>query len=249
MKRIVWILVVAASYILSGCAGIDPKLMGKYLDVQQADDNKKTPVVLLFQGSAATSDRPYAWASWFLRHGVSAVLIRSASVRNRRDLYGIHYGSDLAPALIALENYPNLDLERYAVMGFSRGGTAALESAASLSKEQPKPSFVFSLYPGSNGSCPNRHAESTEIHVFYGDLDDWGTYRGHRDACKAMTSWSSNATFHLFKNVHHGYDGNGSVRWICCGGRTFTNAPDEEARDRTRKIILDAIRERWEIAR
>jgi len=248
MKVIKYGIVLIAIFILSGCNGIKPEIMKKNISINIPNDEiKKHPVILFFQGSGGNNSRANKWASWFEQYGIASVIIDNAGVRGLNKLYGVNYGSDLAPTLSALKDNLELDLSRYAVMGFSRGGTAALESASSLEKNQTSPDFVFSLYPGDSKGCPNSHNDTTKVHVFYGDLDDWGKYKNIIGSCKSMASGNDNTTFHLLKNAHHGYDGDWDGGFNCCSGNYFQIEANEEALINTQKIILKAIQRKWNI--
>lgn len=111
----------------------------------------KYPVVFFLRGSNGTNTKARLWAEWYARYGIASVMIDSAGVRGMKRLFGIDYEADLAPAQEAVQSNPLLDFSRYAVMGFSRGGTAALDSGTFLLSAQPKPDFVFALYPGDSG--------------------------------------------------------------------------------------------------
>ncbi len=239
--------VLIIGLILTGCSKVSPEVMKESIYTVTPDEKKKSPVVFFFQGSGGSNGRAYDWSSWFEKHGVASVIIDNARVRNMKRLYGINYGSDLSVALDVVKDNPELDLSRYALMGFSRGGTAALEAANFLTKEQPEADLVFSLYPGDSKGCPNSHDEDTNVMVFYGELDDWGSYKGIRNTCKSMTTWSDSSSFHLLKDAHHGYDGSWSGKWSCCGGRTFTSEPNTKATEETRKLILAAMKKKWNL--
>lgn len=248
MKKLYLLASLMIILLFSACSGIKPEVMKNYLQVQTPTDLKtKTPVVFFFQGSGGSNVRAYKWRKWFKEQGVATVVIDNAGVRNLNRLYGVNYGSDLASALDALKTNKNLDLNKYAVMGFSRGGTAALESNSFLKEEQSKPDFVFALYPGDTNGCPNSHEDKTLVHIFYGDLDDWGTYKGIRNTCKSTASWYDNATFHLLKDAHHGYDGDYDNTWTCCSGKSFRTISSEDALQETKSIILEALNKKWKI--
>jgi len=237
--------ILAASLLLTGCMTIKPEKMQDHLTVVKAAENKKTPVVFFFQGSGGNNRLSAKWTVWFAEHGVSAVWINSASVRDLDKLYGKNYGGDLSPALQVVANNPHLDLSRYALMGFSRGGTAALQSASFLAEDQPRPELIFSLYPADRGQCPNSYDDQTKVHIFYGELDDWGTYQGNRNACKKMAEKRTNTSFYPLANAHHAYDGNSKEKWKCCGGRTFTSESNPDALAETKRIILAAMQREW----
>jgi len=247
MKKIS-LLITIGMIMIGGCASISPDKMKDNLKYYSVEDKETKPVVFILPGSGGGhGGRSYSWARWFSSLGIASVMIDSAKVRGRRQLFGINYGGDLSPALEVVSENSNIDSKHYAVIGFSRGGTAALESASYLKESQPKPDFIFSLYPGDKGLCPNSHEEPTKVLVFYGEKDSWGTYQGNRNACKRMANWHDNTTFYLLKNAKHGYDGTWNGKWNCCGGRTFENAHNKKALEKTRALIFEVISKKWKI--
>lgn len=169
-------------------------------------------------------------------------MINSAAVRGLDSLSGKEYSRDIIPTLNILKEHPEIDLTRYALMGFSRGGTAALKAGYHI-KDSPKPDFVFSLYPGDSSGCPNSHTDKTQVHVFYGDLDTWGNRKGIRNSCERMTRHHDNTEFHLFKGAHHGYDGFTSGTY----NKHIYKQPSPSAVKEIKEIILKSITEKWEL--
>ncbi len=207
----------------------------------------RLPVVLFLQGTGGGNINGELWTGWFNSLGVATVLIDNAKARGRNELWDVPSyteSRDITAALEILKDDARLDLNRYAIMGFSKGGTAAMESGDYLKTGQPRPQFVFSLYPGNNGQCPNPYSEPVKVMVFYGDQDDWGTFQGNRDACKRMAQSRPNTSFHLLAGAHHGYDGMVNVNWSCCG-QAFVAKSSAKATEETRQIILEAIRPTW----
>lgn len=207
----------------------------------------RLPVVLFLQGTGGGNINGELWTGWFNALGIATVLIDNAKARGRSDLWNVPSyieARDIAATLELLKNDTRIDLNRYAIMGFSKGGTAAMESGDYLKTGQPLPQFVFALYPGNNGQCPNPYREPVKVMVFYGDLDDWGTFQGNRDACQRMAQSKSNTSFHLLAGAHHGYDGLVNVNWSCCG-QSFVAKSSSKATEATRQIIMEAIRGPW----
>ena len=99
----------------------------------------------------------------------------------------------------------------------------------------------FSLY-SADICCCNPLANSCAI--FYGDLDDWGDYRGIRSSCESTANWHDNVTFHLLKGAEHGYDGD-SYDEHRINGRTFISLPNKDAVNITKKVILKSLKEKW----
>ena len=207
----------------------------------------RLPVVLFLQGTGGGNLNGELWTGWFNSLGIATVLIDNAKARGRSELWGVPSyieSRDITATLELLQNNARVDLNRYAIMGFSKGGTASMESGGYLKAGQPLPQFVFSLYPGNNGQCPNAYNEPVKVMVFYGDQDDWGTFQGNRDACQRMAESRSNTRFHLLAGAHHGYDGMVNTHWSCCG-QSFVSKSSSKATEETRQIILEAIRRPW----
>ena len=246
------IILIVSTIFLSGCyGGMNVDKMKPYIQIvtpeetnsQQLNINGQYPIVFFFQGSGGGNARAWKWAFWFMDQGIASAIIDSMGARNRDNLYGAEYASDIKSAMAIAETDTRLDLSRYALMGFSRGGTMALKSKPYIDPVYHLPSFVFSLYPGWNGKCPNRYKEETNVHIFYGDLDDSGSYGGTRSVCKSMANRRKNTKFHLLKGAHHGYDGNSNITFRCCG-RKFTKRTNDIAIEETRKIIIKQIK-KW----
>lgn len=248
MQKFIWYILLTPLMLLCiGCNGIEPKIMKNNISIIHASSgtHKKKPFVVFFQGTGGTNHRARKWAQWFKRYGVSSVIIDNAGARNLHNLKHINDTHlDLSPTLKVIQNDSKLDLNHYAVMGFSRGGTASLKSASSLNGGQAKPDFVFALYPGIPKGCPNSHSAGTEVHIFYGDKDEWGAYKNVRKKCIAMAKSYRNTTFHLLKNAHHGYDGNWNGKWNCCN-KSFLSKPNQVSLSETKRIILGAMQRKW----
>ncbi len=257
MKNFVFILLVflwthsAYSFGLKPLDTYDVFVLDDVEDIILNHDRRSPnglPVVFFLPGAGGDIEQGRTWAKWFSKQGVASVLIDSAGIRGLKNLFDVNYGKDLARALLTVSSNPNLDLTRYAVMGFSKGGTAALESNKYLKNNQQIPDFIFSLYPGWGGKCPNRYKkENSSVFVFYGELDGVGSYRGTRDTCKRMASKYENTHYYGFDGVNHGYDGDWEGDWTCCGGKTFTNEHNSDALKRTQDIILENINRTWKV--
>ena len=245
------ILVAGAALLLPACQTtntLDPvarqDTLRDHVEIYPAGAN--SPAVFLLQGSGPARAHRH-WAKWFATHGVSAILIDSAGMRGLQRFGGTRifdYGQDVPRAMeLVHETHPEIDLSRFALMGFSRGATVAMRSAPHFGKA-PRPSLIFALYPGNNGFCPNSYGNAVETHVFYGDLDEWGAFQGNRAACQKTAARYERTFFHLLKNAHHGYDGNWEGVWHAAN-RSFHSKPNPEARKKTEKIILEAMRRAW----
>lgn len=236
---------------LSGCQTMSKESASQFIEVvppkSGAPVSGKSPVVFYLQGTGGGNIRAELWLDWFGSMGIAAVIIDSARMRDRPTLDGIdsyHEAGDLVLALDVVKDHPALDLNHYAVMGFSRGGTASLQAGSVLSASQPRPDYVFSMYPGGAGVCSNSYGPKTRVMVFYGELDGSGTRNGNRDRCKSMTLNSENAVFHGFAETHHGFDGL-STESAFDGSVGYLIAPNASAVQQTRQLILQELKTTW----
>ncbi len=124
----------------------------------------------------------------------------------------------------------------------------ALHAGRHFGDERAVPSFVFALYPGGFGraECGSNHADSTEVHIFFGDKDDVARVDGLWDACRSTAQWYDNVFYHDMKGATHGYDFGRSFGFICCSPTTIVRVEsNEDAVALTKSIIEKAMRARW----
>lgn len=206
------------------------------------------PVVFFLQGAGGGNLRANRWAQDFAAAGLASVAIDNAGLRGVSNIARVDPSSiaaDYAAALTAVQTDPRLDVKRHAVMGFSKGGTAAMVSGPALSKDQPKPRLVVAFYPGVYGDCSKSLAAGVKTHIFYGGADQWGEYRGTRDACRNLAQQDRSVIFHLVEGAHHGFDDAVAVDWSV-EGRTYRSQGDAAARTAVKEeltpILKDALK-------
>jgi len=248
---LVSLLALGASTILSACQttsadGIKPHI--SVVEPAGAATGKPAPVVFFLQGTGGGSNRANAWAKTLAEAGIASAVIDNAELRNRANLAGVaarDVAQDYAAALRLMRNDPRVDVTRHAVMGFSSGGTAAMLSGAVLEPDQPRPRAVIAFYPGSMGDCGETHAADTAVHVFYGDLDEWGAHAGTRDACRRAMGGKPRRAFHPVKGAHHGFDDAVTVMWPA-DGRTFRSEPNPQARAEVERTLVPLLKAAFE---
>lgn len=251
-------IVMALSLALGGCqttaeSSGRPGVIGNRLDgaisVAVPPGAVKAPVVLLLEGNGGSSRVPEHWSEFFTKRGIAVAQIHSARARGRTNWGGtgceLQYQTDARAALEVLKNRPDIDTTRFAIMGFSRGGTEALNAGAAFEGDAVLPAAVFSLYPGCNGFCATdwpRRSPAVPVAIFYGGADTWGTQDGNRRSCRRQAEGS--VSYHEFPGAHHGYD----APWrgsFSAAGSSFRFEPHPEARAATDAIILDILSKAW----
>lgn len=246
-------LICAICFGVPACATvtITPEMVQvvqKNLTVVIPEGAGKFPVVIFYQGTGGGNRRAEKWASWLRTIGVASAIVDNAGIRNRTtNPSGSMYVEDAAIAWDLLRAHPRIDTNRFALMGFSRGGQQALEAGPYFAAERAAPTFVFALYPGGWGpdTCRSTHRGPTRVHIFFGDLDDVARYEGYSLACLRLAGGRDPVEFHELKGATHGYDDLHSYTFECCGRRTVRVEPNPDALERTRKIIGTAMRAGW----
>lgn len=228
-------------------AGPDP--FADALIVSVPPGVEKAPVVLLLEGTGGSSRMHPTWGPFLVSRGIAVVQIQSAKARGRRNWEGMGcgllYTGDPRAALETLRNRPDIDTSRFAVMGFSRGGTEALGGARSFVGAAAQPAAIFAFYPGCGGVCESdwgRRAPQVPVHIFYGASDGWGNHQGTRAACRWLARGS--ITYHEYPGAEHGFDApwEGQFR---AGGNSFRFGPDPAATAAAQTVVADALSRAW----
>lgn len=205
---------------------------------------KPYPVVFLLPGSSCSSSIPDRWAGWLSDAGMAAVVIHSCRLHGITTARGYperNLAKGYTTVVEGLRDDPRFDLSRHAVMGFSRGGTAAMLGGGEVPDGQQAPQVAVALYPGDAGRCPVSHAETTQVHIYYGSADDYGAFQGNRNSCRRTAERHANVTYHSVEGAHHGFDGTWAGSWSCCGGNRFTNKPDADATAQVRDEVINTF--------
>lgn len=207
------------------------------------------PVVLLLEGNDGTNRVHPTWAPFLNARGIAVVHIQSAKARGRANWVGtgceLQYAEDARAVVEYLRGRPQFDVTRFAVMGFSRGGTEALGGAASFVGAEHQPAAVFAFYPGCNGACATEwgtRAPQVPVHIFYGSADSWGANRGTIGACRALTR--SGVVFHEYEGAPHGFDAPWRGVFFAGGGR-HVYGPDVAATAAAQAVVADALARAW----
>jgi dienelactone hydrolase len=236
---------------LCGLLRAQPAAAELTLDISAPAGARALPVALIVQGTAAVGSREAGWARWFNERGLAAVVIHSAAARGLRNFAGSRiddYSEDILAALAQLAGDQRLDTTRFALIGFSRGGSVVLMAGKLFRDAAAKPALVFSFYPGTPGRCTNEHDARTEVHIFNGLADDWAAYHGLLELCRS--SAAGNLKIHEFPGAHHGFDDTRSstFRSGATGSREFHLTPNPEALAAAREIMAEALARTWGVA-
>jgi dienelactone hydrolase len=209
----------------------------------------QVPFVILIEGTGGTGPTARSgWVDWFNARGVAVAQVRSAASRGRQNWNGtscgLQYSGDARDALdLARMEQPRIDTTRFALMGFTRGGTEVLNSAKSF-RGVTSPTAVFAFYPGCEGWCQTDYALDgvATVAILYGDADDWGQYRDSYGQCRKLAA--GKIAFYNIPGAHHGFD-NRSSGTFSAAGKVFCYEPNAAGLEQARTIVLQTLAPAW----
>jgi len=246
-------LLLALAFCCVGLgASAKPKDFRQYVLWFHPPGVPKAPLVILIEGSGGTNANAKSpWVDWFRARGIAVAQVRSAASRGQRDWSGMGcgpvYNNDARDVLdLARAEQPRIDASRFAIMGFSRGGTEAPNSARSFRGAVAQPAAVFALYPGCDSWCQTDYAKdgSTPVHILYGDADEWGKQRDSFGQCRKLAG--GKIAFHPLPGAHHGFDGT-STGTFRAAGSVFRYEPNASALEAARDIVGRQLGAAWNL--
>ena len=184
-----------------------------------AQGTGKLPVVVLMHGSSGVGAGMDPWVRQFNSMGISTFVIDGFSGRgltavgpNQGLLGRLNFIVDIYRSLEILAKHPRVDPERIALMGFSRGGQAALYASLDrFHKQWNKSGAQFAGYVSFYPDCSTSYATDTEvaarpIRIYHGTPDDYNPVA----TCKAYLSRLQEAKRDVvlteYPDSQHGFD-------------------------------------------
>jgi dienelactone hydrolase len=184
-----------------------------------AQGGGRLPVVVLMHGSSGVGATTDAWVRHFNAMGISTFVIDGFTGRqltvvgpNQALLGRLNLIVDIYRALDVLAKHPRVDPERIALMGFSRGGQAALYASLDrFNKLWNKSGAQFAAYIPFYPDCGTTYATDTEIvarpvRIFHGAPDDYNPISSCKAYVQRLVDAKRDVTLTDYPDSPHGFD-------------------------------------------
>ena len=210
-------LTISDQQFLTGDANGKPVTVAGELRIAQGTG--RLPVVVLMHGSSGVGSSIEPWVHQFNAMGISTFVIDGFSGRgltavgpNQALLGRLNLILDIYRSLDILAKHPRVDPDRIVLMGFSRGGQAALYASLDrFNKIWNKSGAQFAAYIPFYPDCSTTYTTDTEvaarpIRIFHGTPDDYNPVA----SCKAYVARLQDARRDVvlteYPDSAHGFD-------------------------------------------
>jgi dienelactone hydrolase len=178
----------------------------------------KLPAVILLHGSGGPNAGHELWSKHFNEMQVTSFLVDSFSGRgltsvstNQALLGRFNMILDAYRALDALANHPRIDANRIAVIGFSRGGQAALYASLRRFQQAWSPARAFAAHIPLYASCQavligDTDLSAAPIRQFHGAADDYVPVVPCRAYFERLRGAGRDVQLIEYPDAHHSYD-------------------------------------------
>lgn len=211
-------LTLSDQQFLSGdaAAGKPVTVAGEF---RVAQGTGKMPVVVLMHGSSGVGATTEAWVHAFNAMGLSTFVIDGFTGRgltvvgpNQALLGRLNLIIDVYRSLEILAKHPRVDPDRIVLMGFSRGGQAALyASLERFNKLWNKSGVQFAAYIPFYPDCSTTYQTDTEvaarpIRIFHGTPDDYNPVKSCKAFVERLKAAGRDVVLTEYPDSAHGFD-------------------------------------------
>jgi dienelactone hydrolase len=184
-----------------------------------AQGGRRLPVVVLMHGSGGIGANIEPWTKKFNAMGISTFAIDGFTGRgltavstDQASLGRLNFILDIYRALEVLGKHPRADPERIALMGFSRGGQAALyASLTRFNKLWNKSGVQFAAYIPFYPDCATPYSGDGDIaerpiRIFHGMPDDYNPVASCKPYIQRLRDAGRDVVLTEYPGAQHGFD-------------------------------------------
>jgi dienelactone hydrolase len=210
-------LTITDQQFLAGDANGKPVTVAGEFRVAQGSG--RLPVVVMMHGSSGVGPNIEPWSHQFNAMGISTFVIDGFSGRgltavgpNQALLGRLNFILDIYRTLDILAHHPRVDPDRIVLMGFSRGGQAALyASLTRFHKLWNKSGLQFAAYIPFYPDCSTTYTGDTEvagvpIRIFHGTPDDYNPVASCKAYIARLKSAGVDVVLTEYPDSPHGFD-------------------------------------------
>jgi dienelactone hydrolase len=210
-------LTLSDQQFLNGDANGKPVTMTGEFRIAQGSG--RLPVVVLMHGSGGIGANIEPWTRKFNAMGISTFTIDGFTGRgltavntDQASLGRLNFILDIYGALGLLAKHPRVDPERIALMGFSRGGQAALyASLTRFNKLWNKSGIQFAAYIPFYPDCATTYSGDGEladrpIRIFHGIPDDYNPVASCKPYIQRLRETGRDIALTEYPDAQHGFD-------------------------------------------
>jgi dienelactone hydrolase len=187
---------------------------------------EKVPAIVLMHGSAGVTRSMEQWVDALNEIGVATFVVDSFGPRGVRstmeDQLRVPYAANVVDAFQALQllaTHPRIDAARIGVMGFSRGGSVAFNTAVepfrrAIVKSDLKFALHIPTYAGCNQVYWSPQVTKAPMLNLLGEADDYTTAEPCEQLAKRYADVGTPIRTIKYPGAEHSWDGTGKVQWF-----------------------------------
>jgi len=204
---------------LNGRKDAKPVTLAGQLKIPRAG-SELLPAVVLLHGSGGVGGNVVDWENDFNQMGIATFVLDAFTGRgitstsaNQASLGRLAMTYDAYRALEVLEKHPRIDSRRVALIGFSRGGQAALYAASKRFQRMhgPASGLDFAAYVPFYASCGTQFVDDENmspkpIRMFHGAADNYVPVAPCREYVKRLKAKGADVALTEYPGAHHAFD-------------------------------------------